>query len=144
MSGGDLLSQGIAPQVPSALEGFTSVFGMGTGGSPPLSPPDNPSLLNLPAGSRELHSEHKYRGFIPSPRPISTGPLNTLSVLTRPAYQPGLLPGALTLAGGRSHLKVGFALRCLQRLSRPYIANEPCSWQNNSHTRGTSTPVLSY
>jgi len=36
MPGGDLLSQGVAPQVPSALAGFTSVFGMGTGGSPPL------------------------------------------------------------------------------------------------------------
>ena len=36
MPGSDLLSQGVAPQVPSALAGFTSVFGMGTGGSPPL------------------------------------------------------------------------------------------------------------
>ena len=26
--------------VPSALEGLTSVFGMGTGGTPPLSPPE--------------------------------------------------------------------------------------------------------
>ena len=42
MSGGDLLSRGIAPQVPSALAGLTSVFGMGTGGSLPLSPPDKP------------------------------------------------------------------------------------------------------
>ena len=30
-SGGDLLSQGNCPQVPSALAGLTSVFGMGTG-----------------------------------------------------------------------------------------------------------------
>ena len=37
--GGDLLSRGPAPQVPSAQAGLTSVFGMGTGGSPPLSPP---------------------------------------------------------------------------------------------------------
>jgi len=34
--GNDLLSQGLSPQVPSALEGLTSVFGMGTGVSPPL------------------------------------------------------------------------------------------------------------
>ncbi len=39
-SGDDLLSQGPTPQVPSALAGLTSVFGMGTGGSPPLSPPE--------------------------------------------------------------------------------------------------------
>ena len=37
--GDDLLSQGVPPQVPSALAVFTSVFGMGTGVSPPqLSP----------------------------------------------------------------------------------------------------------
>jgi hypothetical protein len=30
-SGGVLLSQGVYPQVPSALAGLTSVFGMGTG-----------------------------------------------------------------------------------------------------------------
>src|SRR5256885_1038814 len=39
-SGGDLLSQGVAPQVPSALAGLTSVFGMGTGVTPPLWPPE--------------------------------------------------------------------------------------------------------
>ena len=35
-SGGDLLSQGAPPQVPSARAVFTSVFGMGTGVTPPL------------------------------------------------------------------------------------------------------------
>ncbi len=30
-----LLSQGVAPQVPSALAGLTAVFGMGTGVAPP-------------------------------------------------------------------------------------------------------------
>ena len=39
-SGGDLLSQGAAPQVPSAHAGLTSVFGMGTGVTPPLWPPE--------------------------------------------------------------------------------------------------------
>ena len=39
-SGSDLLSQGVTPQVPSALEGLTSVFGMGTGVAPPLLPPE--------------------------------------------------------------------------------------------------------
>jgi hypothetical protein len=34
--GGDLLSRGGDPQVPSALAVFTSVFGMGTGVTPPL------------------------------------------------------------------------------------------------------------
>jgi len=34
--GGDLLSQGVAPQVPSAQRGLTALFGMGRGVS--LSP----------------------------------------------------------------------------------------------------------
>ena len=38
--GGDLLSQGVTPRVPSALAVFTSVFGMGTGVSPPQLPPE--------------------------------------------------------------------------------------------------------
>jgi hypothetical protein len=38
--GGDLLSRGVSPQVPSALAVFTSVFGMGTGVSPPQLPPE--------------------------------------------------------------------------------------------------------
>lgn len=35
-SGGVLLSQGVYPQVPSALAVLTSVFGMGTGVTLPL------------------------------------------------------------------------------------------------------------
>ena len=38
-SGGVLLSQAVSRQVPSAQEGLTSVFGMGTGVTPPLWPP---------------------------------------------------------------------------------------------------------
>ena len=44
----------------------------------------------------------------------------------------------------RSYLRGSFTLRCLQRLSRPYVATQPCPWQNNWYTRGTSNPVLSY
>ena len=39
-SGGDLLSRTVTSQVPSALKGLTSVFGMGTGVTPSLSPPE--------------------------------------------------------------------------------------------------------
>src|SRR5690606_14596705 len=35
-AGNELLSHRVAPAVPSPLEGLTAVFGMGTGGSPPL------------------------------------------------------------------------------------------------------------
>ena len=45
---------------------------------------------------------------------------------------------------GKSSIQVGFPLRCFQRLSRPYIATQRCSWRNNWYTRGTFIPVLSY
>ena len=35
-SGGDLISRRVAPRVSSARVGFTTVFGMGTGGTPLL------------------------------------------------------------------------------------------------------------
>ena len=44
-SGGDLLSQGVTPQVPSARAGLTSVFGMGTGVTPPLWPPETVAVF---------------------------------------------------------------------------------------------------
>lgn len=40
-SGSVLLSQDLAVQVSSALVDLTSVFGMGTGVTPPASPPEN-------------------------------------------------------------------------------------------------------
>ena len=81
-SGGDLLSQGATPQVPSAHAGLTSVFGMGTGVTPPLWPPE--TLLCFQGGWNEFHPRPCERSiastgrFVPSPRPISTGQLNTL------------------------------------------------------------------
>ena len=45
---------------------------------------------------------------------------------------------------GKSSFKVGFPLRCIQRLSLPYLATQLCRWRDNWYTRGTSTSVLSY
>ncbi len=44
----------------------------------------------------------------------------------------------------RPHLGAGFALRCVQRLSRPDAATRPCAWRRNRLTVGPSDPVLSY
>ena len=44
-SGGDLLFRAVSSQVPSALKGLTSVFGMGTGGTPSPLPPETVSLF---------------------------------------------------------------------------------------------------
>ena len=73
-------------------------------------------------------------------RAISTGKLNASPRLhTRPI-------NVVVYHGsqGSTRFEVGFPLRCLQRLSRPYIATLPCGWRHNSSTRGTSIPVLSY
>src|SRR5207237_3536231 len=54
-SGGDLLSRGVTPQVPSALAVLTSVFGMGTGVSPPLWPPEIPLISGSTSPLGEAH-----------------------------------------------------------------------------------------
>ena len=73
-------------------------------------------------------------------RAISTGKLHALPHFhTRPI-------NVVVFHGSRgiSRFEVGFPLRCIQRLSRPYIATLHCGWRHNRSTRGTSTPVLSY
>ena len=47
-SGGDLLFRAVTSQVPSALKGLTSVFGMGTGGTPSSLPPEMVSIFESP------------------------------------------------------------------------------------------------
>jgi hypothetical protein len=47
-------------------------------------------------------------------------------------------------SSGKTHLVVGFALRCFQRLSLPDIATLRCGWRHNRYTSGQSNPVLSY
>jgi hypothetical protein len=58
-----LLSQGVAPQVPSALASLTAVFGMGTGVAPP---PWSPEILLLTEGRRTTPEVER-----PSGHPVS-------------------------------------------------------------------------
>ena len=61
------------------------------------------------------------------------------------ACTPGLSTwSSSTALIGSTRFEVGFPLRCLQRLSRPYIAMLHRRWRDDSSTRGTSIPVLSY
>ena len=80
-SGGVLLSQGVYPQVPSALAGLTAVFGMGTGVTPPPWPPET-GCQSWCANhdGRQPHEDSRASTSLvhPSPRPISTGRLSTL------------------------------------------------------------------
>src|SRR5947199_152057 len=80
-----------------------------------------------------------------SPRPISTRPLSPLRGVHAGPINPMVCGGPYPIkVGGRPHLEAGFPLRCFQRLSLPDVANQPCPWQDNWHTRGSSVPVLSY
>ena len=90
-----------------------------------------------------LHDAHEWASINENDqanRAISTGKLHTLlRVHTRPI-------NVVVFHGsqGRTRFEVGFPLRCIQRLSRPYIATLHCGWRHNRSTRGTFIPVLSY
>jgi hypothetical protein len=49
LPGNDLLSHTVTRAVPSALRGLTAVFGMGTGVSPSLEPPEKLKVKEQPA-----------------------------------------------------------------------------------------------
>ena len=79
-----------------------------------------------------------FRPLVPvgsTPRGASTSGLST----TCSAWG---LQGPVVL--WNAYLGAGFPLRCFQRLSLPNVANRPCHWRDNRHTRGSSTQVLSY
>ena len=49
-----------------------------------------------------------------------------------------------SLRSWKPRLEEGFALRCLQRLSFPDLATRRCPERDSRHTRGRSSPILSY
>ena len=77
---------------------------------------------------------------VKSSRSISTGHLHTLQ---RFQIRP-INPIIYREPQKKPHLETGFPLRCFQRLSLPYVANQPCHGRDNWPTRGMSVPVLSY
>ena len=78
-------------------------------------------------------------------RAISTGKLHVLPRFNlQPINQVVFLGPSLPFWVGRSHLRACFPLICIQRLSQPNFATQPCHWHDNWNTRGSSIPVLSY
>src|SRR5207245_4576435 len=59
-TGGVLLSQALAGQVPSALRGLTALFGMGRGVSPSPKPPEK---LERPRLSRSFKTAQRHSGY---------------------------------------------------------------------------------
>ena len=148
LRGNVLPSQGAIPQLLSACRSLTAVFGMGTGVS------FKPSSPHYPLRVRACALKTKQYLIPPtnltasawlSPRPISNGPLHTSRCFHfHPIYLIISEGSYFPEGNGKSHLEASFTLRCFQRLSRPYIATQRCSWRNNWYTSGMSIPVLSY
>ena len=109
-TGGILLSQGLAPQVPSARTGLTSLFGMGRGISPSLWPP-NCQRARFPShegvqrasGVVAVTARHLQNSIATQtcsksrPRAISTGQLNALLRLHRPPINVVVFHGPYSL-----------------------------------------------
>ena len=72
-----------------------------------------------------LHAPSKFYGQ--AERAISTGKLNaSLHLHIQPIKQVVFLCPSSPLRVGRSHLGVCFTLICIQRLSQPNFATQPC------------------
>ena len=91
------------------------------------------------------HANTRVSKYPSSPRPISTSLLQVLPPFQSWPINLVVYQGSYSLKeDGRVHLKAGFPLRCLQRLSDPHVANLQCPWQDNRYTIGAFIPVLSY
>ena len=164
--GGVLLSHNLAVAVPLALPGLASRFGMGAGRFPGAMTTTSLGVQHCPhrfclvgcglivvrivvaaVDCSLLLYPHAWCGCLL----FSVGPLVPVgSRAPRGASTSGLSTrssgGGLSPHWGawKPHLGAGFPLRCFQRLSLPNVANQPCTWRYNWHTRGSSIPVLSY
>ena len=145
--------QGLMRSVSSALRRFTSVFGMGTGGSTSLQSPGG-LRTNLALFSFVKVKESKSVKVLSllistlnqvKPSTISTAKLNPLlDVHMPPIKQVVYLRPYSPCGDGKPHLGAGFTLRCFQRLSEPNLATQRCPWRDNWYTIGLSFSILSY
>ena len=161
--GGVLLSHNLSVAVPLALPGLASRFGMEAGRFPGAMTTTRMGVQHCPPllvvgvwVDRGLYSGCGCFACLFCCSPVgwvlfSVGPLVPVgSRAPRGASTSGLSTrssgGGLSPHWGawKSHLEAGFPLRCFQRLSLPNVANQPCTWRYNWHTRGSSIPVLSY
>lgn len=154
--GGDLLSHTLPHAVPSAINRLSYRVRKGTGRTPATITtntlnkhnPERDHAHNTTCCVKHCTVDANTQqifGLVTNllvcyVRPISTSHLQHLH-----AFQPWPINPIISREPQKKpHLETGFPLRCFQRLSLPYVANQPCSWRNNWHTRGTSNPVLSY
>ena len=171
--GGVLLSHNPTIAVPSAQSSLATGIGTGPGVPLTLKPPTQTLETTTPTPllkgaddvlCQTLYNKHKHDTILLyfcgkhiilgvinySCRPhtlgvFCVGVLVPVTSNTSPCSQPWPInPIIYREPQQKPHLKTGFPLRCFQRLSLPHVANQPCHWRDNWHTRGTSIPVLSY
>ena len=165
--GGVLLSHNPTIAVPSAQSSLATGIGTGPGVPSTLKPPTQTHLKQTtPRGCVASNTVQQtqtryYSLFLRQTycsrhnqslcRPHTLNVVFCVGVLvpvtsnTSPCSQPWPInPIIYGEPQQKPHLKTGFPLRCFQRLSLPHVANQPCHWRDNWHTRGTSIPVLSY
>ena len=165
--GGVLLSHNPTIAVPSAQSSLATGIGTGPGVPSTLKPPTqtqfetnhpkrvccvkhcttntNTTIILLFAAN--TCSQHNQSFCRPHNKCVffCVGVLVPVTSNTSPCSQPWPInPIIYREPQQKPHLKTGFPLRCFQRLSLPHVANQPCHWRDNWHTRGTSIPVLSY
>ena len=121
-------------RVPLALRRLTAEFGMGSGLITLQKPPGRRRTEEAKLASRLSDESNQVE------RAISTGQLHALPRFHIRPIDVVVFHGS----SGRTCFEAGFPLRCLQRLSIPYIATLHCGWRHNRSTRDTFTPVLSY
>ena len=78
-----------------------------------------------------LLSQPAFRFFWISLRPISDSQLHALPHFHLCPIYLIVSKGSYVITHGISHLKGGFTLRCLQRLSLPNLATRLCHWCDN-------------
>ena len=165
--GGVLLSHNPTIAVPSAQSNLATGIGTGPGVPSTLKPPTQTFETNHPYGvccvkhcttntnttiisSSVFCGKHLFpaQSFLCCPHTLGVfcvGVLVPVTSNTSPCSQPWPINPIISREPQQKpHLKTGFPLRCFQRLSLPHVANQPCHWRDNWHTRGTSIPVLSY
>src|SRR5207253_3000620 len=101
MLGNDLLSHRVTPTVPSALEGLTSVFGKGTGVSPPPWPPNDgiipssaPTIRTTSCGALSTSAAVNLRSRTPARRSAFWRRLSCARVDLWPPDHPTQQPSA--------------------------------------------------
>src|SRR5271166_476161 len=103
-----------------------------------------PGWPNAPTSARWVEvTPSKFYGQ--AERAISTGKLHALLRFhIQPIKHVVFVCPSFPFWVGRSHLEECFTLICIQRLSQPNFATQPCHWHDSWNTRGSSIPVLSY